>query len=80
MTPSPDRHPDVEARFRELVAGAGLPEPDDVAHLRRVVIFLWYETKAFVLIDLDEAPDDPLDGLDLAALAADVLPPRASLN
>ena len=69
------RHRQVEERFRDIVAGAGLPEPDDVAHLRQVVIFLWYETKAFLLVDLDEAPeDDPLEGLDLAALAADVLP------
>ena len=58
----------------ELLDSAGLPSPDDVAHVSRAVIFLWYETKAFVLVDLDEAPDDddPLDGLDVFQLASDL--------
>ena len=69
------RHHEVEERFRALLDSAGLPEPDDVAHLRDVVIFLWSETKAVVLIDLDEAPeDDPFYGLDFAAIAADIAP------
>jgi hypothetical protein len=57
--------------MRELLADAGLPAPDDVAHVTRAVIFIWYETKAFVLVDLDEVPDgeDPLDGLDVTQLA-----------
>jgi hypothetical protein len=59
--------------MRELLAAANLPEPDDVAHVSRAVIFLWYETKAFVLVDLDEMPDDdPLRGLDLDRLALDL--------
>ena len=60
--------------MRELLAAAGLPDPDDVAHVSRAVIFLWYETKAFVLVDLEEIPDgdDPLDGLDVAQLAIDL--------
>ena len=58
----------------ELLDDAGLPTPDDIAHVSRAVIFLWYQTKAFVLVDLDEAPqdDDPLDGLDVFQLAADL--------
>jgi hypothetical protein len=38
------------------------------------VIFVWYETKAFVLVDLEEIPDgdDPLDGLDVTQLAIDL--------
>ena len=60
--------------MRELLAAAGLPAPDDIAHVSRAVIFLWYETKAFVLVDLEEIPDgdDPLDGLDVNQLAIDL--------
>ncbi len=73
MSPTP-RHQQVEDRMRELLAAAGLPAPDDVAHVSRAVIFLWYETKAFVLVDLEEIPDgdDPLDGLDVTQLAIDL--------
>jgi hypothetical protein len=73
MTTSP-RHQQVEDRMRELLAAAGLPAPDDVAHVSRAVIFVWYETKAFVLVDLEEIPDgeDPLDGLDVTQLAIDL--------
>jgi hypothetical protein len=68
------RHQLVEDRMRELLAAADLPAPDDIAHVSRAVIFLWYDTKAFVLVDLDEMPDeaDPLDGLDLNQLAIDL--------
>ena len=59
--------------MRQLLDEAGLPQPDDIAHLSRAVIFLWYDTKAFVLVDLDEMPDDdPLEGLNLLQLAADL--------
>jgi len=73
MTTSP-RHKQVEDRMRELLAAADLPAPDDVAHVSRAVIFIWYETKAFVLVDLEEIPDgdDPLDGLDVTQLAIDL--------
>ena len=60
--------------MRELLASAGLPAPDETAQMSRAVIFIWYETKAFVLVDLDELPDDdePLEGLDVVQLAADI--------
>ena len=60
--------------MRELLAAADLPVPDDVAHLSRAVIFVWYTTKAFVLIDLEELPagEDPLKGLDVTQLAIDL--------
>ena len=60
--------------MRQLLATAGLPAPDETALLSRAVIFLWYDTKAFVLVDMDEVPDDddPLDGLDVLQLAADL--------
>jgi hypothetical protein len=68
------RHQLVEDRMRELLVAADLPAPDDVAHVSRAVIFLWYETKAFVLVDLEEVPDgeDPLDALDVNQLAIDL--------
>jgi hypothetical protein len=59
--PDHARHDDAEARFRALLDQSGLPQPDEVAHLRRCLIFLWEPSKFVVLIDLDElAPgDDP---------------------
>jgi hypothetical protein len=73
--PNPTRHQEVEDALRDLLAGAGMPQPDEAAHLRRAVAFLWYETKAFVLVDLDELPDDvhPLEGFDPEVLAMDLL-------
>jgi hypothetical protein len=61
-----DRHHHAEARFLDLLAESGFPPPDEVAHLRRCLIFLWEPSKFVVLIDLDElAPgDDPFDGFD----------------
>ena len=60
------RHDHAEAEFRALLEASGLPQPDEVAHLRRCLIFLWEPTKSVVLIDLDElAPgDDPFAGFD----------------
>jgi hypothetical protein len=72
--PNRARHKDIEEEFRGMVAAAGLPQPDDVAHMRRAIVFLWYETKAFVLVDLDEMSEgaDPLAGLDVDALRDDL--------
>ena len=61
MTPRPD-HATVEQRFRDLLASHALPEPDEVAHWRDAVLFGWRDTKALVVVDLDELDD--LDGLD----------------
>ena len=65
MTTRPD-HATVEQRFRDLLADHALPEPDEVAHWRDAVLFGWRDTKALVVIDLDELED--LDGLDPADL------------
>jgi hypothetical protein len=72
MTP-PDRHHRAEARFRDLLAEAGFPQPDEVAHLRTCLIFLWEPSKSVVLIDLDELPhgDDPFAGFDPQLLLSD---------
>jgi hypothetical protein len=71
--PDHARHDHAEACFRALLAASGLPQPDEVAHLRRCLIFLWESTKSVVLIDLDElaAGDDPFAGFDPEALLAD---------
>ena len=69
------RHDEVEDRFLDLLDDAGLPGPDDVAHLSRALVFVWYEPRALVLVDLDELPDDrpdPFAGFDVGALAADL--------
>src|SRR3954462_7488015 len=39
--PALDRHHQAEARFLDLLAEAGFPAPDEIAHLRRCLIFLW---------------------------------------
>jgi hypothetical protein len=69
----PTRHDHAEAHFRALLDASGLPQPDEVAHLRRCLIFLWDTTKSIVLIDLDElvSGDDPFAGLDPALLFSD---------
>jgi hypothetical protein len=67
-------HEQLENEFLEMVAAAGIPAPDDTARLERALIFLWYDTKAFVLIDLDEMPaEDPLAGFNVEMLREDVL-------
>jgi hypothetical protein len=68
-----DRHHQAEARFRDLLAESGFPQPDEVAHLRRCLILLWEPSKFVVLIDLDELPpgDDPFDGFDPQLLLPD---------
>lgn len=71
-----NRHEEIRDRFLETVADAGIPAPHEAVCLSRALIFLWYDTKAFVLVDLDELAEDaePIDGLDLEALREDVLP------
>jgi hypothetical protein len=71
--PERARHDHAEAHFRALLDESGLPQPDEVAHLRRCLIFLWEPSKFIVLIDLDELVpgDDPFAGFDAAALFGD---------
>lgn len=71
--PDNTRHDHAEAHFRALLGASGLPQPDEAAHLRRCLIFLWETSKSVVLIDLDElAPgDDPFAGFDPHTLLAD---------
>ena len=53
MTDRPD-HDTVERTFRDLLDRQGMPQPDETAHWRDCVVFGWRETKAIVVIDLDE--------------------------
>lgn len=71
----PHTHQDIEDEFRALLASHGMPQPDDVAHLRRAVAFVWYDTKAFVLVDLEELPEGerPFEGFDPTSLLDDPL-------
>jgi hypothetical protein len=74
-------HERLEQEFLDMVTAAGIPAPDDTARMERALIFLWYDTKAFVLIDLDEMPDDdPLAGFDVEMLREDVLGPAEPIR
>jgi hypothetical protein len=55
--PNQPSHEAVEQRFRDLIAEAGLPDPDDVVYEPRSVVFLWNEQHVAVAVDLD----DPID-------------------
>ncbi len=59
MTELPSRpdHASVERTFRALLTDHGMPEPDEVAHWRDCVLFGWSDTKAIVVVDLDEVAD-----------------------
>ena len=77
MTTLTPRHQQIEQQFRAMLRAAGLPEPDDVAQLRLAIVFLWYETKAFVLVDLEGLPEDAdvLEGFDVERLREDLTVP-----
>jgi hypothetical protein len=53
MTDRPD-HATVERTFLDLLDSQGMPQPDEIAHWRDCVVFGWRDTKAIVVIDLDE--------------------------
>lgn len=57
-------HRDANERLREILSDADLPAPDEVIHLSRSVVFKWHDTKAAVVVDLDDYPvgDDDLAG------------------
>ena len=54
-----------------------MPQPDEIAHWRDCVVFGWRETKAIVVIDLDEfEPPGTLMNPDLLADAIETLVAR----
>jgi hypothetical protein len=52
-----DRHQHVEAQFRELVAAASLPAPDDVAYQPGSVVFSWHGPKVAAVVDFTSSCD-----------------------
>ena len=66
MTDRPD-HDTVERTFRALLDTQGMPQPDEIARWRDCVVFGWRETKAIVVIDLDEFEPWPPISPDLLA-------------
>jgi hypothetical protein len=68
------RHEEVEHGFRRLLSAEGFAAPDECARLDRALVFVWYDPKALVLIDLDELPDadDPFEGFPVGALDGEV--------
>jgi hypothetical protein len=61
------RPQDVEERFRKLMRDGGLLEPEEVAQLRRAVVFVWYDPKLVVVVDLEELAEDGDPSLALSA-------------
>jgi len=47
-----ERHRAAESRFRQLLADATLPEPDEVEYEPESVVFYWHEPKVAVFVDL----------------------------
>ena len=59
MTERPD-HATAESTFRQLLRSNGMPEPDEVAYWRDAIVFGWRDSKAIVVVDLDEADLDEM--------------------
>ena len=57
MQPS-DRHKLAESRFRELIASAGLDEPDGVDYEPGSLVFRWSGPKVAVVVDLEPDSED----------------------
>jgi hypothetical protein len=49
---------DAERRMRALLEQEGLPEPDEVEYGHTCIRLLWKESKACVVVDIDEV-DEP---------------------
>ena len=52
-----DRHREIERRMLDLIAGAELQAPDEVAYEPESVLFIWHDTKAVVCVDLHDMPE-----------------------
>ncbi len=57
--PIDQRQISADIRLRALLRAEGLPEPDAVKYGNSCVRFFFHETKTCVVVDLDEAGDDP---------------------
>jgi hypothetical protein len=47
----------AERKMRALLEEGGLPQPDEVEYGHTCIRLLWHESKAVVVVDIDE-PDD----------------------
>ncbi|MGI8411634.1 MAG: hypothetical protein ACR2LV_02925 [Solirubrobacteraceae bacterium] len=45
----------AERGLRELLEHNGLPQPDEIEYGYTCIRFLWHQTKAVVVVDIDEA-------------------------
>jgi hypothetical protein len=52
---------EAEHHFRQLLHRGGLPQPDAVEYHETEVLFLWHESKAAVVVELEDArtPREP---------------------
>jgi len=57
MHPSP-RHQAAERDFRDLLRDAELDQPDDVEYRYDELLFLWYDPKLAVIVELGDSPCD----------------------
>lgn len=48
----------AEQRLRDLMAGEGLPAPDEIEYGHTCIRALWHEAKVAVVVDLDDVDDD----------------------
>jgi hypothetical protein len=55
MEPSA-RHRQCEAHMRELLAGGGLAQPDEVTYEPNSVVLRWTGPKLAVVVDLEPVP------------------------
>ena len=50
---------EAEHHLRQLLHRGGLPQPDAVEYHDTEVLFLWHESKAAVVVELEDAPAPP---------------------
>jgi hypothetical protein len=50
---------EAEHHFRQLLHRGGLPQPDAVEYHETEVLFLWHESKAAVVVELEDAAAAP---------------------
>ncbi len=48
----------AETSLRTLLDNAGLPEPDGIEYRKSSIVARWHDSKAAVVVDLEEAPGD----------------------
>jgi len=58
MPPTLQMKIEAEHRMRELLRTEGLPQPDEVEYGEACVRFLFHDSKACVVVDLDESDTD----------------------